>query len=353
VRRSLPKRLTLIDAVRDPTLFGKWFHVPETWAAWFGFMAALFALPMTAGEFALYRAHTGRAKPPRKPATEGWLICGRRAGKSFVLALVAVYLAAFRDWRPHLQTGERATILIIACDRRQARVIFRYVRGLLTNIPLLAAMIERETAEAFDLKNSVTIEITTASFRTTRGYTIAAALLDEIAFWPNEDAAEPDYEILDALRPGMATLPGAMLLCAFSPYARRGALYDAWRRHFGKDGDPVLVWRARTRAMNPTVPQSIIDNALERDAASAAAEWLAEFRTDVEAFIGREVVESAIVSGRAELLPAPRRPISALLIPAAVRATVSRSPSPTATRQAKASSMRCASAALPSRPMIR
>ena len=27
-------------------------------------------------------------------------MCGRRAGKSFTLALIAVYLAAFRDWRP-------------------------------------------------------------------------------------------------------------------------------------------------------------------------------------------------------------------------------------------------------------
>jgi hypothetical protein len=44
----------------------------------------------------------------------------------------------------------------------------------------------------------------------------------------------------------MATIPGAMLLCASSPYARRGALWDAHRRHFGKDGDPILVWQADT-----------------------------------------------------------------------------------------------------------
>jgi hypothetical protein len=59
-----------------------------------------------------------------------------RAGKSFVLVPIAVFLECFRDWRPFLQRGERASILIIACDRRQARVIFRYVRGLLTNIPV-------------------------------------------------------------------------------------------------------------------------------------------------------------------------------------------------------------------------
>ena len=84
----------------------------------------------------------------------------------------------------------------------------------------------------------------TASFRSTRGYAIIAGLLDELAFWPGDDSAEPDYEVLSALRPGMATIPGSMLLCASSPYARRGALFDAWRRHYGKDGNSVLVWRA-------------------------------------------------------------------------------------------------------------
>ena len=38
----------------------------------------------------------------------------------------------------------------------------------------------------------------------------------------------------------MATIPGAKLLCASSPYAKRGALYAAHKRHFGKDGDPIL-----------------------------------------------------------------------------------------------------------------
>jgi hypothetical protein len=151
---------------------------------------------------------------------------------------------------------------------------------------------ERETQTTFDLTNGATIEVHVASFKTTRGYTIVAALCDEIAFWPH--AAEPDYEVLNALRPGMATIPNAMLLCASSPYARRGALWDAHRRHWAKDNDPVLVWRAATRDMNPTVPQQVIDAATEQDPASAAAEYLAEFRTDVEALLTREGVEACV-----------------------------------------------------------
>jgi hypothetical protein len=106
--------------------------------------------------------------------------------------------------------------------------------------------------------------------------------------------------VINAIRPGMATVPGAMLLCASSPHARKGALWDAYHRHYGKDGDSVLVWQAATREMNAVVPQSYIDQHLADDPARASAEYLA-FRTDLESYIARDVVEAAIVRGRHEL----------------------------------------------------
>jgi hypothetical protein len=298
--------VNLLEAMADANLFAPWFRKPASWASWRAFIAALFALPMTPEQLAIYQQCTGRTAPPTQPATEGWLNCGRRSGKSFVLALCSVFLAAFHNYRRHLAPGERATVLIIATNSKQARVIFRYIRALLTRIPMLHKLVERETADAFDLTNGTTIEVHPVSMRTTRGYTIVAALCDEIAFWPHEDAAEPDYEVLNALRPGMATIPNAMLLCASSPYARRGALWDAYRRHYGKDGDPVLVWRAATRMMNPTVGQQVIDAASEADPVAAASEWLAGFRSDIESFISRESVEACISYDTRERAPMER-----------------------------------------------
>src|SRR6516164_2739328 len=92
---------------------------------------------MSSEQLAIYQHCTGRSAPPTQRATEAWFVCGRRAGKSFTLALCAIFLA---------------------------------------------------------------FEVHPVSMRTTRGYTIVAALCDEIAFWPHEDAAEPDYEVLNALR---------------------------------------------------------------------------------------------------------------------------------------------------------
>lgn len=295
--------MNILEACADPQLFAPWFRDRASWKAWFAFLAALFALPMDGEQAAIYRKHTGRADIPTKPNDEAWLIVGRRGGKSFIMALIGVYLACFRDYRQHLQPGERATVAIIAADRKQARVIFRYVRGMLTLIPMLERMIERETAEGFDLSNGVTIEIGSASFRATRGFTFAAVLVDEIAFIrTGDDVANPDFEILAAIRPGLVTIPGAMLICASSPYARRGELWDAVRKYFGKADGP-LVWRATTRDMNANVPQRIIDEALERDPARASAEYLAEFRTDIESFVSRDVVEAAVIASRWELPP--------------------------------------------------
>jgi hypothetical protein len=292
--------MKITDAIRDPKVFGPFFK-GSSWDAWRVFLAALYALPLTAEQLEVYRRHTGRTDPPIEPLHEAWLVIGRRGGKSFTLATIAVFLAAFHDWRPYLGPGEIATIMIIARDRRQARVIKRFVSGLLREVPMLRTLIEDEGAEMISLKNRINIEIHTASFRSTRGYTIVAALLDEIAFWPSDDAAEPDIEVINAVKGGMATIPNAMLLCASSPHARKGALWNAYHRHYGKDGDNVLVWQATTRAMNAVVPQAYIDQHMADDPARASAEYLATFRSDLESYISRDVVEAAVIRGRHEL----------------------------------------------------
>src|SRR5262249_26076894 len=159
-------------------------------------------------------------------------------------------------------------------------------------------------------------EIQTASFRTVRGYTIIAALLDEIGFWRTDEGfANPDQEIIAALRPAMLTIPGAMLLAASSPYAKRGELWNSYKRHWGKADSAVLVWRAATTTMNPSAPQDFIDQEYERDPASAEAEYGAEFRSDIESYLAREVVEAAIVPGRHELAPIMGQSYAAFIDP--------------------------------------
>jgi hypothetical protein len=292
---------TIIDAVRDPEIFGKWFRNAESWEAWFAFLAVLFGLPLDDAGLETYRKHTGRTQPAPGGYYDATLVIGRRGGKSLVMALIAAYLAAFVDWRPHLTGGESGTIIIVAADRRQAATTLGYLREMLS-IPLLKGMVTRETNELLELNNDIVIEVVTASYRTIRGRTVCCAIADELAFWPTDDSASPDSEIISAIKPAMATVPGARLLKASSPYARRGVLFSDYERHYGKDS-ATLIWKASTRDMNPSVPEPFIAQAFEDDPASASAEYGGEFRTDVESFVSRDVVEACIVPGRHELPP--------------------------------------------------
>jgi hypothetical protein len=103
------------------------------------------------------------------------------------VALIATYLACFKDYAHLLAPGQRVRIAALARDREQASEIFRYILGLIEAVPLLAPMIMRYDSEEIELSNRVTIAVATASFRSVRGYTLAAALCDEVAFWRSDE----------------------------------------------------------------------------------------------------------------------------------------------------------------------
>jgi len=300
----MPAIPTLIEAVNDRAIFAPHFRDASSWRAWWAFGKAIFALPMDDEEFSIFQSCTGRAERPTQRANEAWLIVGRRGGKSRFLALVAAYLAAFIDWQQYLSPGERGSIVVVAADRRQCRVIMGYVRAFIAHTELLADLITRDTTEELELSNGLTIEVVTCSYRTARGRTVIAVLADEVAFWSDDDGANPASEVIASLRPAMATIPGAMMLIGSSPYSRRGPLWDAYKRWWGKSGAPI-VWKAPTWIMNRSIAQDgpVITEAYERDEASARAEYGAEFRSDLEEFVAREVVEACVATGVFERPP--------------------------------------------------
>jgi len=190
--------------------------------------------------------------------------------------------------------------MVIASDRQQARVILNYIKAVL-QIPIFNNMVKKELSWEIRLKNQVTISVKTCDYRTIRGYTVVAAICDEIAFWKVE-GANPAQEILTALRPSMATIPGSLLLGISTPYSKSGPLYESFRNKWGKDDPDVLIWKAPTRIMNPTISERTIDKALKEDYSAAKAEWLAEFREDLETFLSSEMIEAAIVPKEAGLI---------------------------------------------------
>jgi hypothetical protein len=101
---------------------------------------------------------------------------------------------------------------------------------------MLRQLVANTREERIDLRNRITVEIHTASYTSTRGYTIVAALLDELAFWPSdEQSAQPDVEVLNAIKPGMATIPTRC--CCVPPVLTLAVV---------RSGTRIIVTRVRT-----------------------------------------------------------------------------------------------------------
>jgi hypothetical protein len=66
---------------------------------------------MDEAERLIYTHHTGRAAPPSASVRQVYAICERRAGKTRIAALVAVFVALRRDYAQLLAPGEQAGVL--------------------------------------------------------------------------------------------------------------------------------------------------------------------------------------------------------------------------------------------------
>ncbi len=140
-----------------------------------------------------------------------------------------------------------------------------------------------------------------------RGPSVCLAILDEVAFWwNNELSANPDREILRAIKPSMVMVPGSLVLGLSSPYAMRGLLYEKHRDDYGRDDARVLVWQADTATMNPQVDADTIAEAYRDDPeAAACGSFGAQFRDDLAAFVSPDIVRALVEPDVVERAPQP------------------------------------------------
>jgi hypothetical protein len=282
-------------AFTDPRVFGPWFHGPS-WDGWRAVLRGAFGERMTKAETAFFRSVAGR-EPPGRRMREIWCIAGRRCGKDSIASAIAAHVAASFQPAGRLRPGERALVACLAVDRAQAQTVLGYTRSYFTELPALRAMVTRETDDGFALSNGVDIAIATNDYRSIRGRTVLCVIMDEVAYWRSEHSSSPDKEVYRAIRPGMATLPEAMLVAITTAYRRGGLAYERWSKHFGRDGASVLVIHAPSSALNPLLPQSEIDEALAEDPEAARADYLSEWRDDLSSYIPRDLIEAAVDVG--------------------------------------------------------
>jgi hypothetical protein len=85
---------TIVGARAIPRVWRPWFRDTSTWAPWFMLLRLLVGLPI--GGVGALLPVPGLRAVAEDGVGKAWLTCGRRAGKSFMLALIAAYLAIFR-----------------------------------------------------------------------------------------------------------------------------------------------------------------------------------------------------------------------------------------------------------------
>ncbi|REK05518.1 MAG: hypothetical protein DWQ37_23690 [Planctomycetota bacterium] len=304
--------MNIIQAVKDRNLFRPYLadkdESLESWYGWLSVLRCIYGLPIPKARRDFVRQITGRDpdKLPKSDASTVLLLCGRRSGKSRCgAAITAAYEAALAGHEKKLAPGEQGLVAVCSPTRSQSRIVHGYLRAIFDSSDLLREQVVDETKNGFGLRNGVRIEILTGDFRTVRGFTLLAAVIDEAAFFGVDEEAKvkSDAELVRALKPSLATT-GGKLIAISSPYARKGWCYNTWQRHFGNDASnkSCLVVQAPSRLLNPLLSEETVADALAEDLAAAKSEYLAEFRDDIAAFLPREVIEACVVPGRTENL---------------------------------------------------
>jgi hypothetical protein len=238
--------------------------------------------------------------PPAGGFAETVCIVGRQSGKTRIAATIASFEAVTARAEGD---GTETYALLIAQDHRAAlRALFRYAGAPFERVPVLARSVTDRKAEALTLESGCVLAAYPCRPQAVRGVRARVVVADELAFYRSSEGFPTDAEMLRAVRPTLATTRGKLVILS-SPYAQAGALYDLHRKHFGRDGSPVLVWQATAPAMNPTLPTDYLARMEQDDPDAYRSEVLGEFRGGVMTFLDPEALAACVELGVRERPP--------------------------------------------------
>jgi hypothetical protein len=115
-------------------------------------------------------------------------------------------------------------------------VTFNYIDQCISNSPTLAQYVSKKKRNVIELSTGVVIACRPCSYSPIRGLQIICAILDEMAFWRHDhNAANPEKEVLNAIRPAMATLRNTKLKKISTPHLKEGILF------LNPNAAPILI----------------------------------------------------------------------------------------------------------------
>lgn len=273
----------------------------ESWSSWMTLFKVLDGEPLTAGEMGLYSECTGRSEVPAAGSIrELWISAGRKSGKSTASALLAATLSLWGGWEKYLSKGERARIFIVSPTMAQGQIVKQYLDALFSLNASLRGMVRRSLSESIELTNGNIIEIHSASWRSSRGFSCGLLILEEVAYLRFEsDSAMVDKQIYTALAPSMTTIRNSLIVGISSPFVAQGLLFEKFNKHWG-ERSPVLCWHGKSWQMNLTLTEQRLRDEFfdELGEDEFAGEYEARWREGLQTYLPLEAINDAVVEGR-------------------------------------------------------
>lgn len=299
-------------APRDPIEWEETLPIRPSSPAWRAVIKAFYGSPLDAEERELFDSLAGGREAAEGGCTELECVVGRRGGKSEQIARLAVFECLHAGHEVALAPGQVGLLAVISPLHEQSKEILAYAKGL-AKFAMVKRHVARETASTLEFRNGTALRVMTCDALAVSGPTLIGTIRDEWAKWPGAEAAVPDSEIENSLRPALAPVRGApprRLIGITSAYIEEGVAYATEQEHYGQPDAPVLVVRGATEQFNPNIDRAWLERERNRVGQRVFLREYGDLEhgpqwqpSVIEGWIPAAVIDGAVDLGRKESAP--------------------------------------------------
>jgi len=222
------------------------------------------------------------------PSKRRIIVAGRQVGKTYMLALFALWWAFTRPDQ---------TVLIIAPTLRQSKIVYERLRNIATAVPFISNHRIKDTLTettflGTDPKDKPSSIFCLPAGRTgeyLRGYPANLVIMDEAAFIPDK--------VFTAIRPAVAAVGGTIILSG-TPFGEAGFFYETWVGENEKKHTEFKWQKFKIPSiLSPLISEAFLEDERESGTMTEAEysmEYEAEFQSDADEFFPKHLIKRAL-----------------------------------------------------------
>lgn len=247
---------------------------------------------------------------------------------SLMTSIIALYEAyqLIEMKNPHqkynLLDGDPITILNVAVSELQAKeAIFEKIKALVLRSPYFEKKVNKNAIRTQSIRfftqsdeeaneelekrgipakyeGSIQILSGTSSANSQVGKTLACVILDEMASMIQSDNSKmSDKDLYDKLKPSIATFaPYGKIICISNPLTQSGQFWKLYNRSFYDDS--ILMFQLPTHICNPSIDSEWLESEKQKDPETWKMQYGAEFSGGaMEPLIPQEMIDKAFERG--------------------------------------------------------